>query len=106
MQIELSPKQREKKAGFRSFVREHISPHAAEWDRREAISSEISQQLRSHGYLGCFVSGIRGEPIDAITYGILTEEIAHECSSVRSLITVQDMVALGISRWGSSELKG
>lgn len=105
MQVEFSPQQRQQRERFRSFVQEHICPCAADWDRQEAISSEIIEQLRSHGYLGCLVSGIRGEPVDAITYGLLTEEIARGCSSVRSLLTVQDMVALGICRWGSSELK-
>jgi glutaryl-CoA dehydrogenase (non-decarboxylating) len=36
-----------------------------------------------------------------ITYGLLTEEIAKGCSSVRSLLTVHDMVAHAIHRWGS-----
>jgi alkylation response protein AidB-like acyl-CoA dehydrogenase len=43
--------------------------------------------------------------MDPVTYGLLTEEIAHVCSSVRSLLTVHDMVAVGIWRWGSRELK-
>ena len=36
-----------------------------------------------------------------ITYGLLTEEIGRGCSSVRSLLTVHDMVAHAIQRWGS-----
>ena len=36
-----------------------------------------------------------------ITYGLLTEEIGKGCSSVRSLLTVHDMVAHAIKRWGS-----
>jgi alkylation response protein AidB-like acyl-CoA dehydrogenase len=40
-----------------------------------------------------------------ITYGLLTEEIGRGCSSVRSLLTVHDMVAHAILRWGSREQK-
>src|SRR5262249_44236550 len=40
---------------------------------------------------------------DMITYGLLTEEIARGCSSVRSLLTVHDMGAHAIQRWGGAE---
>ncbi len=43
--------------------------------------------------------------MDPITYGLLTEEIARGCSSVRSLLTVHDMVTIGVARWGSPDLK-
>ncbi len=40
-----------------------------------------------------------------IAYGLLTEEIGRGCSSVRSLLTVHDMVAHAIQRWGSPAQK-
>ena len=43
--------------------------------------------------------------MDMITYGLLNEEIGHACSSVRSLITVHDMVAATILKWGTYEQK-
>jgi glutaryl-CoA dehydrogenase (non-decarboxylating) len=105
MLVELSKTQREQRDRARSFVEQYISPHAAEWDRNEAISPEVIQQLKSRGYLGTIVGGVRGEPVDDIIYGLVTEEIARGCSSVRSLLTVHDMVALALVRWGSKKLK-
>ncbi|HEV2847332.1 MAG TPA: acyl-CoA dehydrogenase family protein, partial [Thermoanaerobaculia bacterium] len=71
-----------------------------------AIPLELIARLRERGYLGSNVSREHGGiGRDMITYGLLTEEIARGCSSVRSLLTVHDMVAHAIQRWGSREQK-
>jgi alkylation response protein AidB-like acyl-CoA dehydrogenase len=106
MILELSAAQRADRAEFRAFVTAEILPHADRWDREAAIPGELIDRLRERGYLGSNVSpeyGGRGR--DMITYGLLTEEIAKGCSSVRSLLTVHDMVAHAIHRWGSRELR-
>lgn len=106
MRIELSAAQREARLRFREFVREHITPHAGQWDREERVPLELIGLLRENGYLGSPLSvDAGGGGLDAITYGVLTEELARGCSSVRSLLTVHDMVALAVWRWGSRELK-
>jgi glutaryl-CoA dehydrogenase (non-decarboxylating) len=106
VKLELTPEQRAARAEFRAFTAREISPHAGQWDRDEAIPPELVARLRERGYLGSNVAGEHGGlGRDMITYGLLTEEIARGCSSVRSLLTVHDMVAHAIQRWGSRELK-
>jgi alkylation response protein AidB-like acyl-CoA dehydrogenase len=106
MRMELSGAQREARLRFREFVREHITPHAGQWDREERVPMALIERLRENGYLGSPLSvDAGGGGLDAITYGLLTEELARGCSSVRSLLTVHDMVALAVWRWGSRELK-
>jgi glutaryl-CoA dehydrogenase (non-decarboxylating) len=106
VKLELTPEQRAARAEFRAFAAEEIAPHADRWDREEAIPPELVARLRERGYLGSNVSREHGGPgRDMITYGLLTEEIARACSSVRSLLTVHDMVAHALHRWGSRELK-
>ena len=106
MRVELSSAQREARLGFREFVQEHITPHAGRWDLEERVPLELIERLRENGYLGAPLSvDAGGGGLDAITYGLLTEELARGCSSVRSLLTVHDMVALAVWRWGSRELK-
>jgi hypothetical protein len=46
-----------------------------------------------------------GKGLDMITYGLLNEEIGRACSSVRSLLTVHDMVAQALNRWGNQAQK-
>ncbi|HZI19958.1 MAG TPA: acyl-CoA dehydrogenase family protein [Pyrinomonadaceae bacterium] len=106
MRVELSEAQREARLRFRRFVQENISPHAAEWDREERIPPELVARLREQGYLGAPVPAeAGGGGMGAITYGLLTEEMARGCSSVRSLLTVHDMVSLAVLRWAGPELK-
>lgn len=102
MKLELTPEQRAAREGFRAFVAAEIAPHAGRWDREAAIPLELVGRLRELRYLGSNVPAeYGGLGRDNITYGLLTEEIAKGCSSVRSLLTVHDMVAHVIGRWGS-----
>ena len=106
MNLELTAEQRSARDGFRAFVAAEIAPHAGRWDREEAVPPHVIGRLRELTLLGSNVApefGGRGR--DMITYGLLTEEIAKGCSSVRSLLTVHDMVAHAIQRWGSREQK-
>lgn len=106
MQLELSPEQQQERLRFRAFVREHIAPHAGAWDRQALMPMTIVEQLRRRGYLGApLPQEVGGGGMDAITYGLLTEEIGAGCSSVRSLLTVHDMVTIATRRWGTPFLK-
>lgn len=107
MKLELSAEARAARAEFRAFVAAEIAPHAGRWDREEAIPLDLVGQLRQRGYLGSNVPREHGGlGLDMVTYGLLTEEIAKGCSSVRSLLTVHDMVAHAIHRWGSRAQRG
>ena len=106
MNLELSPEQRAARAEFRAFVAAEIAPHADRWDREAATPAALIDQLRERGYLGSNVAREwGGTGRDMIAYGLLTEEIGKGCSSVRSLLTVHDMVAHAIQRWGSPAQK-
>ena len=106
MNLELTPEQRAARDEFRAFVTAEIAPHAGRWDREAATPSTLIDKLREKGYLGSNVHGDWGGPgRDMITYGLLTEEIGKGCSSIRSLLTVHDMVAHAIQRWGSPAQK-
>jgi glutaryl-CoA dehydrogenase (non-decarboxylating) len=106
LNLELSPEQRAARAEFRAFVAAEIAPHADRWDREAATPAALIDQLRERGYLGSNVAREwGGTGRDMISYGLLTEEIGKGCSSVRSLLTVHDMVAHAIQRWGSPAQK-
>ncbi|MDQ4126200.1 MAG: acyl-CoA dehydrogenase family protein [Actinomycetota bacterium] len=83
---------------FRSFARAEIAPCAADFDRAGAVDDDLIAKLAGAGYLGAM-------KMDEVTYGLLCEEVGAACSSVRSLLTVQNMVARTIARWGSAAQK-
>ena len=104
MNFELSPQQTRDQQAFRAFVTDQILPHADRSDREERIPPELIGRLAREGYLGALIpSEEGGKGLDLITYGLLTEELGRGCSSVRSLLTVHDMVAQAIVRWGNRD---
>lgn len=106
MRVALSPEQRRLRLSFRSFVAEHVAPYAGEWDRRAEVPRSAIDVLRTTGLLAAHAPrDLGGGGLEPITYGLLTEEIGRGCSSLRSLLTVHDMVTLAVLRWGSPELK-
>lgn len=106
MNLELTPEQRALRAEVRAFVESEIAPHAGQWDREESTPRALINQLAERGWLGSMVPAEHGgKGLDMISYGVLTEEIGRGCSSIRSLLTVHDMVCRGILRWGSSPQK-
>ncbi len=106
IQLALSSDQEAARLGFRRFVDEHIVPHAGDWDREECVPRRLIDALIEQGYLAAIVPrSVGGGGIDAVTYGLLTEELGRGCSSVRSLLTVHDMVTLAVLRWGNTHLR-
>jgi hypothetical protein len=98
----IDPQQRKKE--FRAFAAEQIASAAAEADRLERLPRKVIEAIAAARY---FASQLPEEAgglgLDAISYGLLHEEIGNACSSARSIITVHDMVAEAIFRWGSNE---
>ncbi len=106
LRLELSAAQREARRRCREFVATSVAPHAGAWDREGRIPPEVIAELRRRGYLGSHLAPqLGGGGVDPVTYGLLTEEIGRGCSSLRSLLTVHDMVSEAIRRWGSPYLK-
>src|SRR5215467_4017982 len=102
MEIELTQRQKADQAGFKRFASDEIAPYAGEADREERFPLAVLRKIAQSGYLGSILPRERGgREVDLITYGLLHEEIGKRCSSARSLITVHDMVALAILKWGS-----
>ena len=102
MNFELTREQESVRAGFRNFVNSEIAPYADSFDKEECLPQQLIAKLASQGYLALSLpKDIGGGGHDMITYGLMNEEIARGCSSVRSLLTVHAMVAHVIGRWGT-----
>jgi glutaryl-CoA dehydrogenase (non-decarboxylating) len=106
MKIELTPQQQQAQAAFRSFVDSEVAPFANQFDQEERIPSELISKLAQEKYLGAVIAPESGGGgMDMLTFGLLNEQVGRGCSSVRSLLTVQNMVASAIMRWGRPHQK-
>jgi len=92
------------RASARRFVDTHIAPLADEWDRAERIPVRLIAQLSQAGLWAPFLPAEAGGlGLDMVTVGAVHEEVGRGCSSARSLLTVQSMVAWAVHRWGREE---
>lgn len=106
MKLELTTEQKNDQAEFREFVNEEIMPHADRFDREEQVPVEVIGKIARKGYLGALLPAEHGgREMDAITCGLLNEEVGRGCSSLRSLLTVHGMVSYSILKWGSKQQK-
>jgi len=105
------PEAREDPAGtwrreVREFVASEVAPLAEQIDASQEFPASVIRNLRDRGYLGFLLERqFGGQGGDFIRYGILCEELGRACSSTRSLLTVHDMVAYAIGRWGNPAQK-
>jgi len=104
MDLALTDVQRDARVRARRFATESLAPVAAEIDRIQSTPSEIIVALSRDGWLGAALPARwGGGELDPISYGLATEEIGSACSSVRSLMTVHNMAAQALVRFGTAE---
>jgi alkylation response protein AidB-like acyl-CoA dehydrogenase len=98
----LTDAQRQARDGFRAFVDEWIVPVAEEHDRQQTTPPELVQRMAAAGYLGGIVpTQYGGSGMDALTWGLLCEEVGRGSASLLSLLTVHGMVCQALIKWGT-----
>jgi hypothetical protein len=106
MKLRLTEAQQARQAEFRTFVDAEIARHADRHDRQECLSEAVIFKMARQGYLGATVpAAFGGQGMDAITFGLLNEEVGRGCTAARGLLTVQSMATRVIDRWGSDVQK-
>ncbi len=105
MDFELSDEQVAVRELAAQFVDREVAPHAAEWDRVEAVDLGIVPKLAKLGFLGMTVPEEHGgSGGDHLTYCLMVEELGRGDSSVRGIVSVSlGLVAKTILVDGSQE---
>lgn len=104
--MDLTEQQFEYDKEFKLFTKNVIEKYAENNDKEERMNPELLKEMIKRKYLGAMISrDYGGLDFDSITIGLLNYEAGGGCSSVRSLLTVHGMCALGIQRWGTNEQK-
>ncbi|GIF72484.1 acyl-CoA dehydrogenase family protein [Asanoa siamensis] len=103
MDLILSPEHEASRSLAAEFVAREVTPHAAEWDRREAVDRSIVKRLGDLGFLGLTIpEELGGSGGDHLTYCLVLEELGRGDSSVRGIVSVSlGLVAKTIAAHGS-----
>lgn len=107
MELTLTDEQTALRQLAADFVDREIVPHAAEWDRRECVDTDVFGELAKLGLLGVTIGEeYGGSGGDHLTYCLLLEELGRGDSSVRGVVSVSlGLVAKTIATFGTEEQK-
>ncbi len=88
----------------RAFVQAEIEPNVRQWERDGDHPWEIYEKMAAQGLLGApFPAEYGGGGLDAVSYAILTEELAKGCSSLRTSISVHGSLAGSTIKYFASQ---
>ncbi|RKT53484.1 acyl-CoA dehydrogenase family protein [Saccharothrix australiensis] len=105
MDLSISDEHRQLRELAHRFTEERIVPHAARWDREEAIDRDLVPALGEVGFLGLGVTEEQGgSGGDHLAYCLVLEELARGDSAVRGIVSVSlGLVAKSIAAHGTEE---
>jgi alkylation response protein AidB-like acyl-CoA dehydrogenase len=105
MDFELSDEQELIRQTARDFCDAEIAPHAAEWDRTEAIDRGIVEKLASVGFLAAALPEEHGGMgLGVVDYTLVVEELGRADSNVRGIVSVSNgLYGKTVARWGNEE---
>jgi len=101
--LSLSPEHEAVRDLAADFVAREVAPHAAEWDRREAVDRAIVGRLGALGFLGLTIpESYGGAGGDHLSYCLVIEELGKGDSAVRGIVSVSlGLVAKTIAAHGT-----
>ncbi len=106
MPFGLSDAQRRYRQECREFVDREIVPRADEYDAEERFPADLIAKMGARGYLNAVPDDeADGGCRDAISFGLLCEELGRGCASARTLVTVHNMSLVALHRWGGEVVR-
>ena len=105
-QFDLTDEQRQIQEMAQQFTAGAITPHAAEWDEKHIFPRATIRQAAELGFGSIYVSeesgGIGLGRLDA---ALIMEAMAYGCPSTSAFISIHNMAAWMIDRFGSQAVK-
>ncbi len=104
MDFELSEDQRAFQATARAFARERLLPNAGKWDDERHFPAAELREAAQLGFGGIYVPEEHGGTgLTRLDAALIFEELAYADPSTTGFLTIHNMVAGMISRFGDDE---
>ena len=101
MDFELSEEQRAVRETARDFAAAEFLPHAAQWDEECIFPVEALRQAAALGFAGIYVrEASGGTGMGRLEAALVFEELAAACPSTAAYLSIHNMVAWMIDRFG------
>jgi alkylation response protein AidB-like acyl-CoA dehydrogenase len=90
----------------RKFAREAMLPHAAKWDEEKIFPEDTLREAAALGFGGLYVSPDHdGTGLGRVDSAVILEELASGCTSTAAYISIHNMAAAMIDRYGTEAQK-
>jgi alkylation response protein AidB-like acyl-CoA dehydrogenase len=101
MDFDLSDDQRAFQDTARQFAQEEWLPHAPGWDEREEFPESALRQAAALGFAGIYVRDqFGGSGLSRLDATIIFEELATACVSTAAYLSIHNMAAWMVDRFG------
>ncbi len=105
-QFDLTDDQREIQDLARKFTAARITPFAGEWDEKHIFPRDTIKEAAELGFAAIYVSEESGGiNLGRLEAALIMEAMAYGCPSTSAFISIHNMAAWMIDRFGSAEVK-
>jgi alkylation response protein AidB-like acyl-CoA dehydrogenase len=106
MDFQLSEEQGAIRDMARGFAADHFAPNAARWDAEEIFPVDELRMAAELGLAGIYVSEeVGGSGLCRVDAAIIFEELAAACPSTAAYLSIHNMVAWMIDRFGDTAIR-
>ncbi len=103
-QFELTEDQRAIQEMARAFAEDRVAPNALEWDREKRFPADVIRETGPLGLGGIYVrDDVGGSDLSRLDAVLVFEALSHACPAFSSFISIHNMAASMIDRYGDEE---
>src|SRR5262245_50274296 len=103
-QFELTEDQRAIRDTAEAFAEGRVAPHALDWDRRKHFPVDVIREAGPLGLGGIYVrEDFGGSALGRLDAVLVFEALAKACPAFSAFISIHNMSAAMIDRFGSEE---
>src|SRR3979490_3065313 len=107
MDFNLTEEQQAFQATARDFARAEMMPHARAWDEDEIFPVEALRKAAALGFGGIYVKeDAGGSALTRLDATLIFEELATACVSTAAYLSIHNMAAWMIDRFGNEAARG
>jgi len=104
MDFSLTEDQVQFQAVARDFAANEMAPYAARWDEEKTFPEDTLRRAADLGFAGIYVrDDLGGSGLGRLDAAVIFEELAAACPSTAAYLTIHNMVAWIVDRFGTEE---
>ncbi len=85
-----------------TFAKERIAPHAGEWDEKSHFPVDVIRETAALGMAAIYVPAEQGgSGLSRLDGALIMEALAYGCPAISAYISIHNMVAWMVGKYGS-----